>query len=228
MGPKHAEDRNPRRPGPGGAGLRAALVPAVLGPAWVVLAGRLLPGQPLATLAGLVLLLTLTACAYTDLTRRRIPNWATYTAVLWALVLNAAAAWIGPRPWLGAVGIVESLLGLGACFLVLLMIYRASGSGAGDVKLAGAIGALLGPERGLNALVLTYLAAGVAIGAWAVWTVGPIRLFGGLARRVGSWAFPGRVARPSADQEQLLRRSVPLAPFFGIGTFFALQGLDLR
>ncbi len=37
-------------------------------------------------------MLLLAATSYTDLRWRRIPNWATYTALAWALATEAAAA----------------------------------------------------------------------------------------------------------------------------------------
>jgi len=212
--------------------LVAAAAPAILAAVWVPVAEQFWPGRMLATVAGGLLVALSLTCAYTDLTWRKIPNWATYSAAAWGLAINAVGAFgateSASRPWLGAIGLGESLLGFAACFLIMLMVYRAAGGGAGDVKLAAAIGALLGPERGLNALVLSYIVAGVAIIAWAVWTVGPIRLFGGLARRVGAWLMPGWIAKPSSSQEELLRRPVALGIFFGIGTLTVLAGVDLR
>src|SRR5262249_45056480 len=158
---------------------------AALAPLWVRAVGRPEAAPFLGTWAGLVLALLVAACACTDLAWRKIPNWATYPALLWAVLLNAfaalapgvagAPAWPGVDPTLhgagapgllGHVGLGWCLLGAVACFVVMFFIYRLAGGGAGDVKLAAALGALLGLEGGLTALVFTYIAAGVAALAW--------------------------------------------------------------
>jgi Flp pilus assembly protein protease CpaA len=208
----------------------------VLAPAWVAVFASLAPGRPLGTVAGLVAALLLAAAAWTDVAARKIPNWATYPALLWSLAINAGtslARWADPSgaiAWgvwadrLGGVGFVEGLLGAGACFALMLIPYEFSGGGAGDVKLATAIGGLLGVWQGIDALILSYLAAGVALSAWAIWVVGPVVLFGGLARLVGSFLLPGLVARPRPEQARQLGRPVPLAPFFAAGTLAVLVG----
>ena len=201
------------------AWLSALVLPLALGPGWVAALGDAPGLGRLGTWSGLVLVLLITVCSMTDLGSRRIPNWATYTAFLWAFLLNAIDS-PGPAAGagrLGGVGLGAGAAGAAVCFTVMLFIYRVAGGGAGDVKLATALGALLGLDGGLHALVYTYLAAGVAVVCWVVWTVGPVVLAASLARRVGSALWPGRVAPPTDEQRQLLGRRIPLAPFFAVG-----------
>lgn len=210
------------------AWLGAGLLPLALGPLWVAFAGPRLAPEPIGTFAGLLVVLLAAACSYTDLLWGKIYNWATYPALLWALALNTAAALAesggGPPGWLGAVGLGDALLGAGACFGVMLVAYRLSGGGAGDVKLAAAFGALLGLERGLNALILAYVLGAVVVVCGMVARVGPLAFFGGVLRRLGSWLLPGVVADPSVEQRRMLDRPVPLAAFFAVGALVAAMG----
>jgi prepilin peptidase CpaA len=74
---------------------------------------------------------------YTDWRTRRIPNWLTISALLGGIVLNAALG--------GISGLKSSLLGAGLGLLVLLPFVLLRALGAGDWKLAGALGACVGP-----------------------------------------------------------------------------------
>jgi prepilin peptidase CpaA len=196
--------------------------------AWGWAVGRWLPDQPLGTCAAGAVLALLAVCTVTDLARHKIYNWATYTAALWALVLNACFPWGSPdggafRP--GAVGLLGSLAGAAVIFVVMLIVFRLSGPrGAGDVKLAAALGAWLGLERGLAALIYTYIAAGVFLLCWVLWTEGPVKVATTLGRRLGSLVAPRYVSPPSAEQRLLLQKPVPMAAFFTAGTLAALLG----
>src|SRR5262245_51312810 len=72
----------------------ATLLPALVGPIWYLVvrsAGHSLLGA----VAGAVLVLLVLTCAYTDVRSRKIPNWATYIAFLWALAINSTASMTG-------------------------------------------------------------------------------------------------------------------------------------
>lgn len=179
------------------------------------------------SLAGGGLVLVLAVCAYTDLTARRIPNWATYSAALWALLLNAAhdlrlTAWLATPEELGAIGLGQSLVGAGICFATLFLVYSLAGGGAGDVKLAAAIGAFLGAEKGLWAIGLTYLLAGLATVGWTIWRIGPIKLGHTFMRRAGKVFLSNCVAATTPDEQALLASPVPLAGFFALGTLLVM------
>jgi len=107
--------------------------------------------------AYLVLLLFLAACAfYIDARHRIIPN----ELVLAILVLAAAFGLMGAIPF----QIGSSLLGLAACFVLFFLpsVFGRS-IGAGDVKLAAAMGFALGffnslyAIAGMGVLVLGYV-----------------------------------------------------------------------
>jgi prepilin peptidase CpaA len=100
------------------------------------------------------------AAAVIDLRTRRIPN--VLTATLAAIGIGLAAAGIG------RVGLGASLLGclLGLAFMMPGHIFGATG--AGDVKLLAAAGALLGPTDTIYAFLYTAIAGGVLAVAVAV------------------------------------------------------------
>lgn len=137
--------------------------PLLIGPAWAAAAGWR-GDPPLLTAAGGVLAVLMAWAATSDAARGKIPNRLTYPAALWAIGLNLVATLAPGQPaWLGAVGLGSSLGGAAVCLAPMLPLYGLFGGGAGDAKLAAAVGALLGPEKGLVALGVGFIAA--AIGA---------------------------------------------------------------
>src|SRR5262245_6999996 len=64
----------------------ALVLPFVLGPVWCLAWSS--QSHWLGTFSGLVLLAVLGTCAVTDVRGHRIYNWATYSAFLWALLIN--------------------------------------------------------------------------------------------------------------------------------------------
>jgi prepilin peptidase CpaA len=204
----------------------ALLFPAVVGPVWLLAwAGH---GGTLGTLTGLVLLAMLVTSAITDFRRHRIYNWVTYSAFLWAVAINVAAS-IGqsesPIAALGGVGICQSLAGAAVCFLIVFFGYDLSGGGAADVKLAAAMGALLGIEHGIFAVAYSYVVAGIAIIIWVTWTNGPLALVKAGSRKIGGllgpwWPFP-----VTKEDQALLAKGIPLGPYFAIGTLLVVLEL---
>src|SRR5690606_11406589 len=100
-------------------------------------------------------LLLVAAAAWLDVRAGRIPNLLTVGGLAAALALRAL-----PGP--GAV--LPGLAGAGIALAVGLPLFALRGLGGGDVKLLAAVGAFLGPER----LVTALLAGGVAGGVLAL------------------------------------------------------------
>ncbi|HMP06290.1 MAG TPA: A24 family peptidase, partial [Lacipirellulaceae bacterium] len=178
-----------------------------------------------ATLAGLILALVAATATITDLAEHRIPNWITYPAILWWLGINIAAstAWGASRAaaW-GAVGWQESVLGMVALFGVMLIIFSFTGGGAGDVKLCGSIGALLGLNRGVDAVLMAMVAAGLVLALWLVVRHGPRRLFDATLRPLAWRVLPRWVDAPTEDHLRLMATPAPLGPFFALGIVLVL------
>src|SRR4029079_6283305 len=104
-----------------------------------------------------VLLLALaTIVAATDLFTHKIYNWTTYTGIVLALTVN----WL-ERGWEGPGGLEDSLKGFALCGGLMLAAYVLFNLGGGDVKLLAMVGAFLGVEQGLEALLWTFVLGGI-------------------------------------------------------------------
>jgi prepilin peptidase CpaA len=101
--------------------------------------------------AGVFLVVTALAAAF-DLSTRRIPNALTVSAIILAIVLRAAVSG-------GAVLI--GLVGAGLALLVMLPLFAMRGAGGGDAKLMIVVGAFLGPQGFVVALLATALVGGL-------------------------------------------------------------------
>jgi len=158
------------------------------------------------TLALLILLALASAC---DIRSHRIPNALSFAG------LGLGLAWHGWQG--GGSGLLLSLEGVAVACLALLP-YALGGLGAGDVKLLGAVGALMGPVFLLWTLPGAVLAGGLLALAWAA-RRGALRetarnvLFG--LHLLGARAGLGALA--SASQAG----KMPLAPAIALGALFA-------
>jgi prepilin peptidase CpaA len=101
----------------------------------------------------LVLTATVLIAAITDLLHSRVPNWLTLPVTLLAFGLHFADA--------GTQGLVFSLAGWLTGFALLIGLYALGGTGAGDVKLLAAVGALSGTSRVFSIFLYTALFGGV-------------------------------------------------------------------
>ena len=98
-------------------------------------------------------LLVALIAAWTDWRSRRIPNWLTVPGLLLGVTLNAI---FGGWP-----GLKASLLGVALGLALLLPFVLLRSLGAGDWKLAGAIGAFVGPGALLDLLMGSVFVAGL-------------------------------------------------------------------
>jgi prepilin peptidase CpaA len=172
--------------------------------------------MPFPILATLVSFLAL--CAAVDLHARRIPNLVSGPAILTGIALNGL--------YFGLAGVGASLAGLVVATSVLLAPFSLGGLGGGDVKMMGAVGALLGPR-----LTLWGLAFGMVLGGLVM--VGHLARCGRLREklaRIGSMLTAAAVTQSlaplrvsDADAEAIaLPYSVPLA--LGTLAVVALRG----
>jgi prepilin peptidase CpaA len=96
-----------------------------------------------------------------DWSYRRIPNWLTVSGFVAGIAVNTILyRWPGLKA-----ALLGTLLGLG----LLLPFVVVRSLGAGDWKLAGALGACLGPRQLLSVLMGTILIAGVMALAVVIW-----------------------------------------------------------
>jgi prepilin peptidase CpaA len=98
---------------------------------------------------------------FLDWRYRRIPNWLTVSGFAAGIAVNTILyRWPGLKA-----ALLGTLLGLG--LLLPFVLFRSLG--AGDWKLAGALGACLGPRQLLSVLMGTILIAGVMALAVVIW-----------------------------------------------------------
>ena len=150
----------------------ALCVAAVIAAGLQVWSGQRQYGFYLLALCFLVCL----AAAWLDLATRRIPNVLTYPAILIGLALNALAPpaleAVGADTvvvWLGASGLRDGLLGFGLCAAIGIVSFMARGLGGGDVKLLGAVGAMLGFDAVIAVLFNTLLVAAlIGLANWVL------------------------------------------------------------
>src|SRR5713101_1552456 len=96
---------------------------------------------------------TVAVCAaISDVKERRIPNLLTYPALVAGLLLQGIL-----HGWRGLLASAGGGLLFGGVFL---LFYLVRAMGAGDVKLAAALGCIVGPSASLQVLFATALAGG--------------------------------------------------------------------
>ena len=155
-------------------------------------------------LATVLLLGSILVAAVTDLARHKIYNWTVYPGILTALGLSAVG-------W-GLVELGESVVGFLVCGLVMLFCYVTLKIGGGDVKLIAMLGAFLGVENGIKAMLWTFVLGGCVGLIVLIWRVGPVRLIGSGLRHA---LYTIRLRHPSGLTEQeraLLQPPLFLAP----------------
>jgi len=102
----------------------------------------------------IVLLTVLIAAAVYDVRYRKIPNWISMGGVLLGFLINFL---IGPPEG----GLLFALKGFAAGFGLYMVLYVLRAMGAGDVKLMGAVGALVGGERWFGIFLITAIVGGI-------------------------------------------------------------------
>jgi prepilin peptidase CpaA len=94
----------------------------------------------------------ISVCVAFDVRTLRIPNLVTGPAIIVGMAVNG---WTS-----GWTGLGMSALGFAFAVVVLLVPFALGGIGGGDVKMMGAIGALIGPGLILRSLVIGLIAGG--------------------------------------------------------------------
>jgi prepilin peptidase CpaA len=163
------------------------------------------------TQAGLLSLVA--AATATDLTVRRIPNAITVSGLSVGLALASRPTGIGMVPALE--GAVLALAILAPLFLCRLF-------GAGDVKLATAIGTFVGPKAIVSILLATALAGGViALGIALDQGIGR-HLYDRLRLMATSAWCPIPPDHPAAPHAKNTVATMPYGPCLAIGCLWWL------
>ncbi len=146
---------------------------------------------------GLAVALALVA-GWTDFRSRRIPNWLTVPGFVVGVLGNLLLS--------GWPGLKASLLGAGLGLLVLFPFVFLRSLGAGDWKMAGALGAFVGPEVMVNLLMGSVFVAGIMALALVIYKRRFMQTLGNMGRMLGSmltFHMPG--AEVSLDNPESLK-----------------------
>lgn len=167
-----------------------------------------------------ILLILLGIASVTDVFGHRIYNWNTYSGILAAWGLSALGmaleasdtvssqtlahwGWIRPP---------DSLFGFLVCGFALLVCFVFFKVGGGDVKLMAMMGAFLGLERGIEAMLWTFVLGGCVALVILIWRVGPLPLVTRVLRQL-LWTIRLRWWPPlTEDEHAQLQLPLFLAP----------------
>jgi len=160
----------------------------------------------LATLVILLLVATIT-----DICRKMIFNWNTYPGIL----LGFGLRWIGE----GQPGLEDSVKGFAVCGGLMLICFVLFALGGGDLKLMAMMGAFLGFERGVEALLWTLVLGGIFGTVAIVWQVGFVNIVIQVGTQLARmWKARGWVPL-DAEARQPLQQTLFLAPAALIAVF---------
>jgi prepilin peptidase CpaA len=178
-------------------------------------------------------LIVVAVATFTDLRRRRVPNWLVLPFLLIGIVVSpwrhdwngiGRGLWQGYSRNFGWHGLGQSMAGMGLGLVIFGILFWLGGMGAGDLKLVAAIGAWIGPIQLFVALVMTGLAGGIMVLCWAVFGGFFKELFTGVGDLVFGWKQRGMRIDQEMTLANPLKRKMPYAPAIAIGTlmsFFA-------
>jgi prepilin peptidase CpaA len=147
-------------------------------------------------LVGAVLLAAI--AGFTDLRSRRIPNWLTVSGLVVGIAVRVFF-----QGWLG---VKTSLLGVVVGLGLLLPFVLLRSLGAGDWKLAGALGAYAGPALLTDLLILSIFVAGLMAAALVIYkgrVRETMRNIGHILVSLVTFRLPG--ARVSLDNPDALK-----------------------
>jgi prepilin peptidase CpaA len=168
--------------------------------------------NPEATVKLSVLVPLAVSVIYHDVRYRRIPNMLVLTALIAGLAINSA--------FNGWHGLTSSLLGFGLGFIPMLLLHIFGAMGAGDVKLFGAVGTILG----MSAMPMTLVLVAMLGGVLAVFTTlragtmlstlhGVLRIFVGI---LPGWEMPRFVMAPDR------RHTIPYGVAIMVGSLISV------
>lgn len=162
--------------------------------------------------AGCLAAVVVCVAALTDVRGHKIYNALTYPAMMGGLLLAAIADGFGALEFLSALSAGESLAGLLGCGLLMLIPYHLSRGGAGDVKLAMAIGSLIGFQPTLQGFCVGYIFAAAYLIMRSCVAIAACLLAASDCRLAD-----GNVAAVIARERPTMSQPIPLAGFFLLG-----------
>lgn len=102
-----------------------------------------------------ILLVIILVSGFFDLKERKIPNKITFTGILVGILFNLFTG--------GWMGFLQGILGLSVGLTIFFLPFAMGGMGAGDVKLMGAIGALMGWRFSVMTAIYSAIVGGIMV-----------------------------------------------------------------
>jgi prepilin peptidase CpaA len=163
-------------------------------------------------IAKLAVLVPLAASViYNDVRYRRIPNLLVLTALVAGLGINVVFG--------GLHGLTTSVLGFAIGFVPMLLLHIFGAMGAGDVKLSGAVGSILGVSLMPTTLVLVVMIGGLLAiyttlraGTMLATLHGVLRIFVGI---LPGWEMPRFAMAPDR------RHTIPYGVAIMVGSLIS-------
>jgi prepilin peptidase CpaA len=150
--------------------------------------------------------------AFTDVRERRIPNRLTYPAMVFGLGLQSAL-----HGWKGLLLSAGGGLLFGGFFM---LFYLVRGMGAGDVKLAAALGCLVGLDGSWRVMFATAVAGGVLAVVFMVASGRIVETLRNTLWVVGFHAQHGLQTHPTVNLDNPGAVRMPYGLAFAAGTLY--------
>jgi prepilin peptidase CpaA len=169
-----------------------------------------------------ILLALLLIASISDCSSYRIPNWLTFGGTTFALLYSLVV------PFSPQMGFGWALGGFALGLSFMLPLYMLGVMGAGDVKLMAMVGAFLGLNSTLYAVLLVFICGGVSALAYSAWRHSLQQLFSNvqlklrtlLVSSLGGSPPDAAMSSPSAGR-------LPYAVSISLGTLIFLIARQL-
>ena len=150
--------------------------------------------------------------AAVDIRSQRIPNWLVFPSLFAGLAFSLSSH--------GPVNFRQSITGVAVGVTVAGVLCWLRGMGMGDLKLFAAVGAWIGPDQMIIALVATGIVGGFMALLWAAWHRSIRECLDGTGELLSSWRTG---LRPHATivLENPAKLKMPYAPAIALGTIFS-------
>ncbi len=147
-----------------------------------------------------------------DLRIRKIPNWLTFSMIFSGIILNSYDH--------GLMGFEHSFFGFIIGILFLLIPFTLGGVGAGDVKLLGALGSLLGPVLIFKIILVSAVFGGIFSLFFVIGKRRIKEVFREIKNKVTFFMLTKKVLPEKLDSGQKL--SIPYACAIALGTLLVI------
>lgn len=150
--------------------------------------------------------------AAVDLRSQRIPNWLVFPSLFAGLAFSLSGH--------GPASFRQSISGVAVAVTVAGVLCWLHGMGMGDLKLCAAVGAWIGPDQMIIALVATGILGGIMALLWAAGHRSVRESLDSTGELLGSWRTG---FRPHATivLENPAKLKMPYAPAIALGTIFS-------